>query len=881
MADTNPEQLSQAIMEFYNTRDESLRKEVQSSLNRLQERLALLILKCVPDIWSEPFRELCELWTSQQELLLRILAEVASEYNRLNMGWKAKRILKTELNKVSADIVKIAHAALADPESSPSVKNAAVECIESWLKLPGSKVTDFLEALTSLFDNVSNDIVALTRILCTLRSNDDLPNLPRLVKQITQFIVMTVCPMIINEINNVITSEVYDPAEQLGDIIPLICAVAEFCHGFIRQIVISAVDSSDTEFVNTYFALCMFFTQLSTIDGIYPCKECISDLPETFWSALREELTHADDDKPFAENKKILCTESAKFFTQILHSSISKIAYLPEVEAACDKSQMEQFDSYRITRGDVSSNALQIAPIDTLNILTGSLDTFLQQRDIYRAEAVLYYMKEAADFLTGDNFNAIAPSICRCGAFLDSFDHKERSLVRYGTTLMELLQQVEHLVILSSNVNHLLPEIIKIVLNFFNVPGLDAKCIDTLAVFLKKREIALEMVLDPIISSCYAYFQNELNPADTRINAIRCIGLGLSLRPSDFILNSLDQILSPRLISLKETLCVSSLVASEQQKEKVIFELSVLEQLVGTLEANKASDDCQESRSPIQMIISQCIPIFDVLLSHSDTSSEIVGRICDVLRAGAVSLQLPLLSTFLESYINYLNVLIFKNPSPACEVAKMVFFAYRADTQYAPLLVQCLSNWYVKHSTELSQNETLAVAELDENMLELAYHVLRKCWKMLTNATTHSEMMAQETQKFIQSLCWIAVKVIERSREVAKVKESFRTLLVVVKNCTESDNIIVRQSLESVADNIITISFLSIKSELVTPFATCIAEVLYSFAKAYPSQTRSAILKLPGGDSQQTKVLFSQTLSLKNFKFFVNEVHQSALKGIS
>lgn len=43
-----------------------------SLLNVLSSSLAIFLMKCLPDIWSEPFVELIQIWSvQQQELLLR------------------------------------------------------------------------------------------------------------------------------------------------------------------------------------------------------------------------------------------------------------------------------------------------------------------------------------------------------------------------------------------------------------------------------------------------------------------------------------------------------------------------------------------------------------------------------------------------------------------------------------------------------------------------------------------------------------------------------------------------------------------------------------------------------------------------------------------
>lgn len=46
---------------------------------------------------------------------------------------------------------------MMDNDLSCSVRNAAVECIEGWMKLPGTNLLDFLSIFDVLFNNICND----------------------------------------------------------------------------------------------------------------------------------------------------------------------------------------------------------------------------------------------------------------------------------------------------------------------------------------------------------------------------------------------------------------------------------------------------------------------------------------------------------------------------------------------------------------------------------------------------------------------------------------------------------------------------------------------------------------------------------------------------
>lgn len=64
------------------------------------------------------------------------------------------------------------------------------------------------------------------------------------------------------------------------------------------------------------------------------------------------------------------------------------------------------------------------------------------------------------------------------------------------------------------------------------------------------------------------------------------MGFSLSTKDNTFILNSLDQFLTPRLIKLKNLINCNSIDSVSEKTNQIFFEISVLEQLVSTLESN-------------------------------------------------------------------------------------------------------------------------------------------------------------------------------------------------------------------------------------------------------------------------------------------------------
>jgi len=146
--------------------------------------------------------------------------------------------------------------------------------------------------------------------------------------------------MILTELTSILS----DPnnLDLMGEMAPLVVAVTEFVSEFLGQIISNAASSfgnvaiRDQSYASVYLSLCDFFLQLSTVKGIYPVQENISDLAEPFWSELKDQLTHIDSNKAYAENKKLIAAESAKYYLQLLSSAIEKIAYVPNIDKVRD-----------------------------------------------------------------------------------------------------------------------------------------------------------------------------------------------------------------------------------------------------------------------------------------------------------------------------------------------------------------------------------------------------------------------------------------------------------------------------------------------------------------------------------------------------------------
>jgi hypothetical protein len=144
--------------------------------------LALFALNCIPDIWPQPIADLTAIWSDRAELLLRVLAEFPTEFGRVvRMPLSQRTLLKSELHRsctvgveylfnrhfegrrlfeiyktICQDIIGIVSTVLGQ-ETTPSLRNAAVDCVEQWLKLPGVSLDDWRQLLVIVLKNVNGD----------------------------------------------------------------------------------------------------------------------------------------------------------------------------------------------------------------------------------------------------------------------------------------------------------------------------------------------------------------------------------------------------------------------------------------------------------------------------------------------------------------------------------------------------------------------------------------------------------------------------------------------------------------------------------------------------------------------------------------------------
>lgn len=823
----------------------------QSVTNKLTSSLALFALYCIPDVWTEPVHDLTVLWASQPELLLRVLAELAAEFPRVQMPLRQRSLLKSTLFKTAVDVIKVVELVLSSDDATPSLKNAAVECVEQWLKLPSLDLREWHSVLSHVFGSSSNDFAALARILTVISSHDELPSLENLAFDLCGYITELVCPEIGSQLIGTTVSDGRQlDATDMEEISPLIVAIAGFMEVVLSCVLIRSAELNNFHTLNS---LCSFFTAISTWPGRYPLDEFVSDAPETFWSTLKEELFSLATriSQPMQAKLLELCRP---YYARLIESAVEKLAYVPndEYQKLYDKEQMEAFENYRLTRVDISVNSFAIIGHETCNFLKNKLCESINRKDCCRTEAVLYLFERMSDYMTEEDSQVINDILEQCLSIQTWATKKGPDESRLGNTLMSMLYSLSHLVTSDNQAAKLERMCISLVLSFINIPSVADEALRTLEKFTEDRSASLADIGDELTSEGYEYFVNEGNPVKLRLRAMKCVGYSLSLRDPQFVLESLNTILAPRLQKLQSILegqFPTSSQSSGSLEEECLFELGVFAVLISSLKPPKTEQhNLDPQNSPLFLVLQRCLPLFHGMIKSFTSSTVLVEKVCEALRCGLVALG-DKIQPLIDTYFDVLDQIILLHATVACALAKALVLVF-SGSSLMPRILSSLRVWY-------KQIQNAYTEEIPDEYIELAYHIVKKDWKLM-------EANKQDADITLRAMVDISLKVLACSQDPSLCRKSAVLLATILKTCADGDQFL--DILRGVGQYVITVTFTRLQSEMIKSTTEALAETLMVFARKYPMETRQCLRTLPNGDNPAVADILKEAHSSRNFK---------------
>uniref|UniRef100_A0A1I8EDE0 Xpo1 domain-containing protein n=1 Tax=Wuchereria bancrofti TaxID=6293 RepID=A0A1I8EDE0_WUCBA len=848
----------------------------QSVTNKLTSSLAIFILCCIPDIWSEPIQDLATTWVDKPELL--VLAELAAEFYRIRLPLSQRSVLKSCLHQKAEDVIKIINMILCDKDSSPSLRNAAVECLEQWLRLPGVELVQWQPALLPFLGNVS-DRVALARILIVVSAHSDLPYMESLAMDLATFLASITCPAVVDQLdilskrykekNDVNREDFISELEEYGF---LVSALAEFFETTMRPLLIGCVEKQNGEVLRL---LCTFFEKISLWPGVYPYDEVISDASEAFWNTLKEDLLSLPGSRVSEAVRNELIAECSTFYIRLQWSAITKLAYPPKnVFQLFNKEQMEKFERYRSQRVEVSLNTFEITPSDSTLMLVKLLDEAISETDICKVEAVFYLLERIADYMTENDAITIT-QILRHSTSLLSWHLTDDiyGASQLGKSLMNLFYSLSHLICTGADADKQETICMELALSFIDITGSTEEALRNLEKYVESRTSHLD-VMDRVIQKCYEYFNDNQKPRQLRICALRCLGLSLSTHESDYVLNSLDSILTPRLKVLQlivEGRVPTSSQSTESLEEECIFELDVLSSLISTqkMHANTSVNESQPKEKNLpkkaaHIVLWQSMPLLLNLLRNFSSSEILVEKICDALRSGLVAVQDDA-EALLDSYCIVLDFIMLRHPVAACKLAKSMVLIYSSNN-LSNLIVQLvarMASWF--------RNINESVEEFSEEHIELAYHIVKKDWNFVCSSPSYG-------YTFLRAVLDIVLKILASSKDTNLCRKGSVLLATMIRNVI--NNGIFAEVLQEGGENLISVVFSRLQTELMKSTAEALSEILMLLARNYPQETRQCLNGLPYGNTEEVVNMLKETHNAKTFKNMALQFNMQRRKEI-
>ncbi|VDN01446.1 unnamed protein product [Thelazia callipaeda] len=848
----------------------------QSVTNKLTSSLAIFALYCIPDIWPEPIHDLATVWSDKPELLLRVLAELPVEFDRVHLHLEQRSILKSSLHQNAEDVIRIINIILCDEDAQPSLRNAAVECLEQWLKLPGCDLMQWQPALLPFLGNIV-DKAALARILNVLSTHADLRYMENLAMDLATFLASITCVAITEQLDflneqykEITNANRNDYVSELEDYGYLVSSLAGFFEITMRSLLIGCIQKRNDEVLKL---LCTFFEKVSMWPGIYCYDEIISDASETFWNILKEDLLSLAASRGIDGLTSDLIADCNAFYTRLLWSAATKLAYPPQdILQQFSLEQIEKFERYRFQRVEISLNAYEIKPFECTSILVKLLDEAVKKGNIREIESVLYLFERIADYMT-ENDDITINEILKHSAILLSWQISDDiyAASQLGKSLMNLFYSLSHLICTGNEANKQESICIRLAVLFIDVSGSTEEALKTLDKFLESRTSHIE-VIDLAVQRCYQFFINDHHCWKLRIYALRCVGLSLALHDSEDALKCLNSILAPRLSTLQ--MIVEGHIQTSSQSEKSLedecaFELDVLCTLIDTQKPKaNTHTNCEQSRnrngSVVHSILWPSLPLLLDLLRNFMSSQILVEKVCDVLRSGMVAIE-DNVETLFESYCDVIDFVVLKHPIAACKLAKSLILicSSKSIDDMTRKLATRMSLWF----TIINES----VNEFCEEYIELAYHIVKKDWKFVCISTLHG-------WNFLRAVRDMSLKILSSSSETNLCRKSSVLLATMIRNIMHCDKF--SEVLHEAGECVINVVFNRLQTELMKSTTEALSEILMLIARIYPQETRRCLNDLPHGNAQEVVNMLKETHNAKTFKYLALQFNLKRRKDV-
>ncbi|EGT33680.1 hypothetical protein CAEBREN_10829 [Caenorhabditis brenneri] len=822
--------------------------QTTSVLNKLSAALALFSLYCVPDLWMTPVEDFTALLAGTPEILLKVLSDMAAEFTHVSMPLEQRTALKGALHKFSENVIQVLAVVLRGGDTSSITKQAAVECVEQWLRLPGVCLNQWTQVLSDVLGAVVEDCTALASILEIMAENDEF--------QLHSTLIINICQYVCAHVSVKIEQELHeDPtSEEIATLVAATCSIAEKS---VPTLVECAAQGGDTELT---IRIAQVLQVIASIPGQYPIDEFISDLPSAFFITLRTELIELKNLNVKVDEQFV--GQIAQIYAQLLDVSMRKLTF-PKVETwlTWNLEDRDQLESYRKARSEVAYDSYHFSAPDTLNYLNEKLRVAVNAGDINGTEVSLFQWECVADYLAETDYDAILKCLEICASSclsLSSSGEINIDVDRRGATLLRLLYSLSHLIQEHDQAKELECALIPVILTYVSpkFPSV-RQAINTLEKFSEDRTDCLDVVGDHISTTCYEFFNCPSARDVDRLAALKCIGYVLSRKPPSETMKIIGQILNQQNIHEHG-------IVNEIRHRRYAFQINIFSVLFSSLAIKKGSHsktttsaESTNAEPTIVQLLREAIPVFETLCSgesglDGSKSASLIQEVCKAVRSALTSLPEHYLPHFFPFVVSLLNSALFVPESAvsACSLAKTTVL------QCGSLVGVDMANAFAQWTQSFEQQT--GSPHIDE-YLQLVYQVVRKNWKMIRQYSEPSSAAFGSAIK-ICSFIITSSSVPTEVRTASQILATFSTYVI------SNDDAGMKAMLAENGPTLVRAVFARIQGELMRPSVEALADVLLFYFKEFTTETRALINSEPYGSSALITAMFREIGNPRTFK---------------
>ncbi|CEF65089.1 Importin-13 [Strongyloides ratti] len=867
--------------------------------NKLTLCLAIFILSTMPDIWANPFEELTVTWSSNPELLMKVLSDVAIAFQTIKLPLQQRNIVKSTLLTKSKAIIDITRTILCAPDSTPPIQAAGIDCVENWMKLPGACLEDWQHVFFIVLENKINDNVTCSRLITVVSENKEVRAYPKFCIAFIEFLATKLTPNFYNNIKmlNFNDFEDGDAEMALEDVCSLINSIVVFMTNVIDLIISS--ESYHTQSLPLLTQICDFFSSISNFPQPFPSKETFSDIPLEFWCNFRDALS--------CTKKQEIKQAFLKYFAHNLSYAIVKMS-LPTRKDMLSKQEYEKFETYRMHRAQDSVTLYDLEPEETINFLINSLIQSYQEGDLIKAEAILYLFGDISDYFSETEKQQIETFLRINMEFLNSggvknFNTYEDVKRNYGENLMNSISKFSYLLFSEEYSDDNMIRNALGIGHYFMIshPETTSSALKYILGLVERQHPSLLPMADTLIGVCYSFFQNEELIENDRIDAMRIIGYLLSIRPLDFILQSLDTLVLPRIEFLKRFIRGEediSKYSGNEFERKVLFEIKVTAAIIKTIQRKNKNNDSGETiindmngrtvihsppprrhkkepsnpeilskTSPVYMILSQFAVDIPLLLQKFYTNESLMQRLTELLVSALNSLKEDVVH-FGELYINVIDTLIYVHTKIASHLAKhFVIVTSKQEQLYIPIMDK-INYWFSK---VVDGSVTFTNEDDIVDIIDLSYHIMRKGLTMLQTGSVQPQ-----TANFLRNIALICISTITTDNTNAK-REAALTLKYWSKYIRDSQVTMIGDMVNSIIPQLIPPLIHEIQNRCISQnVLDAVTEILYTIFTYYKDKTDEVFVQMyPEGCDGLMGQIFKSPGNMKSFQLKVGILNKS------